>query len=416
MKRNILIIINFIGIITLNAQSFSLSAILDSISAQNPMLKMYEAEARSMDEAAKGAYSWMPPELSGGFFMTPYNPTRWRSSDEGMPGMGSLMVSAQQMFPNRKRQNAEATYMEAMSSVPLENRKATRNQLFAEAKRNYYEWLIIQKKGRVLSDNEQILEFMLQSAELRYRNGLEKISAYYKAKAALGSLENMQLMLESESEQKRFIINTLMNREKTAPLPLDTIFTLRDFSNWTFMDTTFTTNRSDLRAIDKSIIVNQLKLKTEEAKLLPEFGIRYDNMFPFGGQPMQFSLMGMVRIPFTAWSSKMTKANVQSIRWQNEALAQQKQAALNESAGMAYRMQSEMNYQRKQLDVLENNIIPALRRNLQTTQLAYEQNTEELSVLFDAWETLNMTQLDYFDKLQKLLLLQTQLEEVLEIR
>ncbi len=257
---------------------------------------------------------------------------------------------------------------------------------------------------------------MLQSAELRYRNGLEKISAYYKAKAALGSLENQQLMLESESEQKRFLINTLMNRNKLAPLPLDTTYTLRDYSNRNFTDTSFTANRSDLRAIDRSILVNQLKEKAEEAKLLPEFGIRYDNMFAFGGQPMQFSLMGMVRIPFASWSSKMTKANVQSIRWQNEVLAQQKQAALNEAAGMAYGMQSEMTYQRKQLNVLESNIIPALRRNFQTTQLAYEQNTETLFMLFDAWETLNMTQLDYLDKLQKLLLLQTQLEAILEIR
>ena len=416
MKKIIIIEILLLFTSGLFAQPLGLTAILDSISAQNPMLKMYEAEARSMDEAAKGAYSWMPPELSGGFLMMPYNPNRWSKSEEGMPGMGSFMVSAQQIFPNRKRQNAEATYMEAMSSVPLENRKATRNQLFAEAKRNYYEWLIIQKKLRVLADNEQILEFMLQSAELRYRNGLEKISAYYKAKAALGSLENQQLMLESESEQKRFLINTLMNRNKLAPLPLDTTYTLRDFSNWNFTDTSFTANRSDLRAIDRSILVNQLKEKAEEAKLLPEFGIRYDNMFAFGGQPMQFSLMGMVRIPLASWSSKMTKANVQSIRWQNEVLAQQKQAVLNEAAGMAYGMQSEMTYQRKQLNVLESNIIPALRRNLQTTQLAYEQNTETLFMLFDAWETLNMTQLDYFDKLQKLLLLQTQLEAILEIR
>jgi outer membrane protein TolC len=416
MKKIIIIGFSWLFTTGIFAQTLGLPAILDSISVRNPMLKMYEAEARSMDEAAKGARSWMPPDFSAGFWMTPYNVKRWSAEADGMPGMGAIMVSAQQMLPNRKRQNADAAYMESMSSVPLENRKAARNQLIAEAKRNYYEWIIIQKKLRVLADNEQILKFMLQSAELRYRNGLEKISSYYKAQAALGTLENMRLMLEAEIEQKRFAINTLMNRDKTAALPLDTTFALRDYSNWTFTDTTFVANRSDLRAIDQSILVNQLKLQAEEARLLPEFGVRYDNMFAFGGQPMQFSLMGMVRIPFASWSSKMTKANVQSIRWQNEVLAQQKQAALNEAAGMAYRMQSEMTYQRRQLEVLEKNIIPALRRNLQTTQLAYEQNTEELFMLFDAWETLNMTQLDALDKLQQLLLLQTQLEEILEIQ
>lgn len=415
--KSILLLLTAVSLIsTLSGQSVGLSAILDSISANNPMLKMYEAEARSMDEAAKGAYSWMPPEVGAGFFMTPYDVSRWSENDEGMPGMGNFMVSAQQMLPNRKRQNAEAAYLEAMSSVPLERGKATQNQLFAQAKRHYYEWIILQKKLHVLDDNEQILQFMLQSAELRYRNGLEKISAYYKAKAALGSLENMRLMLQSEMEQKKFAINTLMNRDKTAPLPLDTTYVLGDYSNWSFADTTFTMNRSDVRALDRSIVVNQLKLKAEEAKLLPEFGVQFSNMFPFGTQPMQFSLMGMVRIPFASWSSKMTKANAQSIRVQREVLAQQKQAVLNEAAGMAYQLQSEMNYQRKQLTILEKNILPALKHSLQTTQLAYEQNTEELSMLLDAWETLNMTQLDYLDKLQGLLRLQTQLEEVLEIR
>lgn len=415
MKRIIGSTIGFFIINMLAAQTLDLPTILDSIATHHPMLKMYAAEARSMDEAAKGARSWMPPDLSAGFWMTPYNPNRWSNENVHTPGMGAFMVSAQQMLPNRKRQNAEAAYLESMSAVPVENRKAVQNQLFAEAKSNYYEWLIIQKKLKVIRDNEQILQFMLQSAELRYRNGLEKISAYYKAKAALGSLENMRLLLEGESEQKRFTINTLMNRNKVALLVLDTTFVLRDYTNWTFTDTIFAANRSDVRAIDRSMVVNQRKLEAEETRLLPEFGVRYDHMFAFGGQPWQFSLMGMVRLPFTSWSSKMTKANVQSIRWQNEVLAQQKQATLNEATGMAYQMQSEMTYQRKQLNVLEINILPALRLNLQTTQLAYEQNTEELSMLLDAWETLNMTQLDYLDKLQQLLLLQTRLEAILEI-
>lgn len=47
-------------------------------------------------------------------------------------------------------------------------------------------------------------------------------------------------------------------------------------------------------------------------------------------------------------------------------------------------------------------------------QLAYEQNTEELFMLFDAWESLNMTQLEYLDQLQQLLLMQAELDRILE--
>ena len=49
-------------------------------------------------------------------------------------------------------------------------------------------------------------------------------------------------------------------------------------------------------------------------------------------------------------------------------------------------------------------------------QLGYEQNTEQLFELFDAWEALNMTQLEYLDQLKAALLLQTELEKVLEIK
>ena len=49
-------------------------------------------------------------------------------------------------------------------------------------------------------------------------------------------------------------------------------------------------------------------------------------------------------------------------------------------------------------------------------QLGYEQNTEELFMLFDAWETLNMTQLDYLEQLKLLLLMQAELERILEIK
>jgi hypothetical protein len=49
-------------------------------------------------------------------------------------------------------------------------------------------------------------------------------------------------------------------------------------------------------------------------------------------------------------------------------------------------------------------------------QLAYEQNTGELFELFDAWQTLNMTQLDYLDQLQELLNLQVEMDKILEIK
>ncbi len=71
------------------AQVMSLQRIIDSISVHHPVVKMYDNEIRSMDENAKGARSWMAPQVGVGNFMTPYNVDLWRKKD-GMTGMGSV--------------------------------------------------------------------------------------------------------------------------------------------------------------------------------------------------------------------------------------------------------------------------------------------------------------------------------------
>jgi outer membrane protein TolC len=110
----------------------------------------------------------------------------------------------------------------------------------------------------------------------------------------------------------------------------------------------------------------------------------------------------------------MYKANMESIVWKNESLHQQRQMILNEAAGMAQAMRNEIIAKQKQIRLYEEKIIPALRNNYSAYQLAYEQNTEELFMLFDAWETLNMTQVEYLDQLQDLLKMQVELERILE--
>lgn len=392
-----------------------IGSILDSIQLSNPTLKMYDAEVRSLDEAAKGAKSWMAPELSSGFFMTPYAPRYWKSMN-GQPGMGQYTIAAQQIIPNPKRLNADYKYMSSMSSVEKEKKGYTLNQLYADAKKNYYEWIVIKKQLLILDDNEKLLNYMIQSAEIRYKNGLEKINAYYKAKAALANVQSMRIMLENEIKQRKYNLNTLMSRDKTVEFDIDTSYIIKDYQSIVFDTALFVTNRSDIKAIEKEMYVNILKQETERTRLLPEFGFRFENAYGWARQPMQFTAMAMVRLPMARWSAKMNKANIESLKWKNESLQQQKKMILNESTGMAYGMRTDILNKNKQIKLYEEKILPALRRNYQTYQLSYEQNTEELFELFDAWETLNMTQLEYLKQLQELLTMQVELERILQIK
>jgi outer membrane protein TolC len=419
MRKKYYLLFGFIVFSILPAiaqKPMSINIILDSIQAGNPSFKMYDAEIRSMDEAAKGAKSWMPPEISTGLWMAPYNTNLWKKGDMGATGMGQYMIGGQQMLPNKKKQNADAAYMEAMSSVEKEKKNATLNELINDAKKNYYEWIILEKKLVILEQNEKLLDFMIKNTEIRYKNGLEKISAYYKAKAALGNIKNMQLMFENDIKEKRIRINSLMGRNAMTDFDIDTAYQVNDYSAAVFDSTLFNNSRSDLKAIDKDINITWLKQETERQSLQPQFGIRYEHMFGFGGFPQQFTLMGMMKIPMAKWSAKMNKANIESLKWKANALQSQKVMMVNEYSGMAYGMRNEIELKKKQLKLYEDNIIPALRNNYKTMQLGYEQNTEELFMLFDAWETLNMTQLEYLNQLQQLLTIQVELERILETK
>lgn len=418
MKRKLIILssVLLLAFISKAQEKLALHDIFYRIATNHPDLKMFDAQIRSLDEAAKGARTWEAPEISTGLWMTPYNLNLWKKQNDGSNGMGQYMISAQQIFPNGKMLNAEQNYMRAMSSVEKEKKNASLNELYAAAKQNYYQLIIIAKKLAVLDQDEKMLDFMIKNAELRYKNNLGKISAYYKAKASLGNIENMRIMLQNEMVQKRIILNTLMGRDKNITFDIDTTYAIRDYSTYQLDSTTFNNARSDIKAVDKDIQLTFLQQQVEQAKLKPEFGLRFDHMFGFGGTPMQYSVMGMVKLPMARWSSRASKANVESLKWKVESLNQQKQTIINEATGMGQGMRSEIESKKKQVKLFEENIIPALRKNFQTMQLGYEQNTEELFELYDAWETLNMTQLQYLDQLQQLLLMQVEIERILEVK
>src|SRR5258708_3558142 len=104
MEKQFIIALAFVfTMFTGIGQTVSLDSILAEIQKANPVLRMYDADIRSSDEAAKGARNWEAPVIGTGFWMTPYNPQYWKKGDNGSFGMGQYQVSFEQMIPNKKR-------------------------------------------------------------------------------------------------------------------------------------------------------------------------------------------------------------------------------------------------------------------------------------------------------------------------
>lgn len=400
------------------AQVLTIDSILIAIEKNNPELKMYDAQINAYNSYAAGAKSLEPPQVGAGFFMTPYNVSMWKGegAHTGTPGMGSFMVSAQQMFSNSKKLNANASYMQSMSNVDKEMKNATKNEMFGMAKMNYSELQVMKKKLKILNENEELISYIIKSTEIRYTYGMDKLNSYYKAKAMLGEIQQMKLMTETEIKQSMIDLNMLMNRDKNIEFEIDTIFILKNYETSVTDTAIITSNRSDYKALSQNINLLKSKQLYERSKRLPDFGIKYDHMFAFGTQPQQFSLMAMMTIPIAPWSSKMYKSTVAGLNYEIEAVGDQQQAMVNNTSGTVQRLKSQIKNKKEQISLYEKTIVPSMRKNYQVTLLAYEQNTEELFMALDAWQNLKVAQLGYLDLLNNLLQLQVQYEKELEIK
>jgi outer membrane protein TolC len=254
---------------------------------------------------------------------------------------------------------------------------------------------------------------MIKSMEIRYKYSMDKMSTHYKATARYSELENTILMMENEICQKRVTLNTLMARDKNTTFEISSSFKFMDINGMKSDTASLSKSRSDVKAIEKTIALNQLKIEAEKSKFLPEFGIKYDHMFAFGQQPQQFSLMGMVTIPMP-WSTKMNKANINSFKIKNESLKWQKQMILNEATGMISGMTNELTALKKQYEIAEKTIIPTLKSSYDASILGWQNNTGDLFDVLDAWEAVNMAQMDSLDKLQAILTAKVEIERQLE--
>ena len=399
------------------SQVMSLENILNEIEKNQPELKKYDSKINAYNTYASGAKSLDAPQVGAGFFMTPYNPMMWKA-DPAMNtnGMGSFMLSAQQMIMNPRKLNANSDYMKSMSGIETQMKGSMKNELFSMAKMSYYEWVVLKRKTSILKESESVLKYLIESTELRYKYGMDKLNAYYKAKGMLGDIQTMMVMTTQEINQKIIELNTLMNRDKNLNFDIDTLIRFNEYENTQVDSATIMSSRSDFKVLKQNENLLRAKQTFENSKRLPDFGVKYDHMLAFGRQPQQFSLMAMITIPIAPWSNKMYKSTVKGLSYEIEAVKLEQQSFVNNISGAIENIKVKIKNKKQQIELSEKVVIPSMIKNYETALLAYEQNTEELFMVLDAWQNLKLMQLNYIDQLMQLAELQIQYENQLEIK
>jgi cobalt-zinc-cadmium efflux system outer membrane protein len=395
-------------IVLLGCSSFAKAQVprlpLDSVLAKialNPSLQAYDAKISAEDVYVTGAKSLDAPKISAGQYQTPYQVN---------PNAGSFMIQAEQLFTNPAKLRAKEDYLRGMSKVTAEDKNYLKNQLMAQAKQYYYEWVMLEKKLALLQNTQGLLEYMLKDANIRLTYGKEKLSNIYKAKADLYQLANTREQLNNGINQKKIMLNTLMNRDKQTVFTVDTSVVLKDYETGLTDTAALATSRSDIKGINRNIELQQLNAKMEYSKRKPDFGIQAGHMFSYGGMANQYILMGSITIPIVPWASKSYKANLKGIQYEVAQLQQRKMDVLNQAEGQLAGLRADMNSKKRQLKNYQQNIIPALQNSYKTALLAYDQNTGDLPSVLESIKGLQMSRLEALDRLQEILQLQVAYE------
>lgn len=399
IKTSVLVMVCWLGLIMgSSAQVISLDSVLRIIDRQNPMLQEYDNKVKALNTYAKGAKSWMAPMVGAGTFMKPY-PNQMLMDERDK---GAWMFSVEQEIPNPAKLNANKTYLSSRAAVEEQNRSAQFNQLRSEAKAMYYQWLVAEEKLKVLQENERIMELMLKLARIRYPYNQGSLGNIYKAEGRLSEVQNMIQMTSGDIEESSFRLKSLMNLPVETRIMVDTTTQVQYEPDRVIYDTAaLSAQRSDIRQIDRTIETMRLNQQLQRFQAKPDFKIRFDHMQPIGNMPTQFTAMAMVSIPIAPWSSKMYRSEVKGMQYDIEAMKKGREAILVETRGMLAGMASQLSRMKQQLENYDTKIVPALRKNYQTLMLAYEENREQLPIVIDAWEALNMAQMEYLEKNQE---------------
>lgn len=375
--------------------TLSLPTILQKIDSNNLLLTTAQLRAKAFSYNAAAATTWDAPMIGAGTYMMPYNLGEAKES-------GSLMFRAEQDIPNRRQQRAQRDYLLAQGKAEATNRLVTFNELRAEAKKQYFNWLSALRKIKQIEANERILLTMKKIEEVRFPYNQSQLSMVYRAEAEIAQNRNRLLAPQGEIAQAKAWLNALMNRPGHTDFTIDTT-EMPVFAEAALDTATIATYRADILLANQSIQAEQLNLEAQKLERLPTFSLVYDHMTPLSSMmPHSFSVMAMMRIPLAPWSKKSYTNNWRATELNIQALQQERAALLNQAQGQLYGLLAQIRTQQQKIASLQNSVLPALQKAYDASFLNYQENKLSLSEVLINYQALQTMQLEVLDEQQKL--------------
>ena len=389
-------------------QVLTLDSVLARIETNNPALLSFTNRINAANELVSGARALPPPKAGVMFDDNPYQ--------FGFDPM-IIDLSVSQAFPNSATLNAKEDYLRSLSDIKLKEQELLRNKLFAQAKTNYFERYILERKVIVLNENSALMKSMIEISEKQMESGMGDLGSIYKVKARLAESEAMLLREQSMINSMTTQLNYLMAADLNQTFTLDTNNLLKDYKGTNLLASKeiLEENRSDIQKMKSEITSMKLNQKVMSSMSKPEFEIKAKH-YILNGKPDTYALEAMVMIPIAPWSAKDYKSKTKSMGYEIDAMEQEKEAMYNMANNMVNMLVIELNTQRKEVDKYTEKVIPAYKKCFDANLLAYRENTGDLMKVILALDDLQMAKMEYLNQLGILLKTQADYEREMQIR
>ncbi len=405
--RNIRMIVLLLAVLPLQLvaqqkiqeNTVSLDTVLNKIANNNLLLQTYALKAESFKHKAKAGTAWMAPMVGVGTYMVPYPGQQVMENGD----RGALMLQLEQDIPNLGKLNAQKRYVESKSEVELAGRAIALNELKAQAKEQYYTWIVASKRIAVLQENDKIIKMMKKIEQIRYPYNQSQLSGVFKATAKIEENNNMIRMQRGDIAKAKAWLNGLMNLPGNRPLLIDSTFVPSYVAEAKIDTAVLAEQRKDILQMQESIHSMKLGIDVMKVQSKPDFKIRFDHMAPLSKMmPSAYSVMGMISIPIAPWSSKMYKSEVKAMNYEIQAMEKERAGMLQQSQGVLTGMHYEILSMQNRIAAMEKTIIPALKRTMDADFVNYQENKLELPAVIASWEALTMMQNNVLDEKLKL--------------
>jgi outer membrane protein TolC len=374
----------------------NLGQLIEEALQNNPEILASKKKWEVFKEKVPQASALEDPMLGFGIVSLP---TNFSFKDEDMT-MKEISISQKVPFPGKRPLIREMAEKEAESVSTEVDEKS--NRIIKEVKTVYHDLFYVYRSIEVAQRNKEILENFVKIAETRYALGEGIQQDVLKAHVEVSKMVDELIMLGQRRKALEAKLNALLNRPAETPLgkPEEIRFRKLPLTVEELKKTAFETNPT-LKGMRRMIEAKEKGHALAKREYYPDMGVRFAYGQRNNGPEMKRKdmLTGMIEINLPIfYRSKQnrkvaeTKADIQTIEAQYQAMKNEIQFMISDLASMIQRGE-------RQLELYKTGIIPQVSLQLSSAMSAYRVNKVDFMALLDSQMTLYKYELEYHQAL-----------------